>query len=114
MKVVSLSALHYFITLYQIQVLLRIVLWHYIMDAEPESLEEEEGVPFENVCHAVIIEFQSLLSAQRSESESRNWHHKGGRHVRAHTLNKSVVFERNISSFVHQQLLNNNKLLEKG
>jgi hypothetical protein len=56
MKVISLSAL-YFITLYQIQVLMRIVLWHYITSAEPESLGEEEGVLFENVCHVVIIEF---------------------------------------------------------
>jgi hypothetical protein len=57
MKVVSLSALNCFITLYKIQVFLRIVLWHYVTDAKPERLEEEEVVPFENVCHAVIIEF---------------------------------------------------------
>jgi hypothetical protein len=55
MKVVSLSALH-FVILYQIQVLLRIVLWHCITNVEPESLGQEEGVPFENVCHVVIIE----------------------------------------------------------
>ena len=52
---VSLSALHCFITIYQIQVLLRIVLWHYNTKAEPQNLGEEEGVPFENACHAVII-----------------------------------------------------------
>jgi hypothetical protein len=57
MKVVSLSALHCFIALYQIHVLLRIVLWRYIMNAELESLGDEEGVPFENACLVVITEF---------------------------------------------------------
>jgi hypothetical protein len=46
MKVVGLPALHYFITLYQIQVLLRIVLWLYITNVEPGSLGNEEGVTF--------------------------------------------------------------------